>query len=350
MACMDNSSGRQWDSGISLVRFLAMCCIVICHLGSYVDNALIAQFFNVGVPVFFIMSGFLYGRKTISAWDKWFARRWVTLMVPCYLCLAFVAAFHMYGMGQPLEKEYVVTMLLNLQGLSFLFPSGKMLATYGELGHLWFMTVLMGCYACLPLLQKMRGGILRLSRKTKQFLLAGGILLAVALACVWDIHLSYFVMFAFGYFWGNSYKDSCSKGLLLWGAGAAVAVLLRLAGRYAADDTPLYDSGIVFVTHFYLAVFLFRLVTGIWSGIEGNRCYPRLRQFVYRYLPAGDALTFYIYIVHCLFLSGPLGVRHYCGDHQALGILLALVLSLLSALLLRWISQPVIRAALRWVR
>ena len=50
---------------ISLLRFIAMIFIVICHFFQYY-NLELAWWFNVGVQIFLCISGFLYGNKKIT--------------------------------------------------------------------------------------------------------------------------------------------------------------------------------------------------------------------------------------------------------------------------------------------
>lgn len=55
----------QRQASISMVRFIAMILIVVCHMFQYYDHEL-CHWFNVGVQVFFVISGFLYGTKEID--------------------------------------------------------------------------------------------------------------------------------------------------------------------------------------------------------------------------------------------------------------------------------------------
>lgn len=54
---------------LSISRVVATLGIVICHIISYYTiipgHDILGHFFNVGVPMFIIISGFLYGKKAI---------------------------------------------------------------------------------------------------------------------------------------------------------------------------------------------------------------------------------------------------------------------------------------------
>lgn len=55
----------KYDQAVSLTRVLAMLLIVACQIGNYLEFPASAQFFNVGVPLFLVISAYLYGGKTI---------------------------------------------------------------------------------------------------------------------------------------------------------------------------------------------------------------------------------------------------------------------------------------------
>ena len=64
---VDRKSNRQ--EFVGYLRVFAMLLIVLCHLSSESTNGIIlkmAQFFNVGVEIFFLISGYLFGLKIIS--------------------------------------------------------------------------------------------------------------------------------------------------------------------------------------------------------------------------------------------------------------------------------------------
>ena len=47
---------------LNLIRIISMIMIVICHYLQFYDNYM-AYWFNVGVQIFFLLSGVLYGCK-----------------------------------------------------------------------------------------------------------------------------------------------------------------------------------------------------------------------------------------------------------------------------------------------
>lgn len=63
-----------------------MFSIVLCHYVSWLPRLQwTGQFFNVGVPLFFIISGFLYGNKTIDSIKYFFVGRFFKVILPLYV-------------------------------------------------------------------------------------------------------------------------------------------------------------------------------------------------------------------------------------------------------------------------
>lgn len=56
-----NQNNYSYDYSISMVRCIATISIVMCHMMQWADIEL-AWWINVGVQIFFCMSGFLYAK------------------------------------------------------------------------------------------------------------------------------------------------------------------------------------------------------------------------------------------------------------------------------------------------
>lgn len=52
---------------ISYLRVLSLMAIVVCHFLQYLDSRW-AWVLNLAVQVFFFISGYLYGHKTVTDW------------------------------------------------------------------------------------------------------------------------------------------------------------------------------------------------------------------------------------------------------------------------------------------
>ncbi len=73
---------------IQIIRVTAMLSIVACHLFQAYGVYQCSSIFNVGVQVFIVISGLLYGHKTITSWSTWSIQRAIKLYVPMVLLLS----------------------------------------------------------------------------------------------------------------------------------------------------------------------------------------------------------------------------------------------------------------------
>lgn len=92
---MNNISLAQ-SHAISIVRVLAMFSIVACHILQGYGH-IGAWILNIGVQVFFVMSGFLYGHKKILAWKDFYVKRiekiyvpYIIFVIPIMICFQFL--------------------------------------------------------------------------------------------------------------------------------------------------------------------------------------------------------------------------------------------------------------------
>jgi len=145
-----NIIGQRESNALTFIRVGAMAMIVWCHLFQAYGVYLLSSIFNVGVQVFFIMSGYLYGRKHIENWAEWGKKRMKKLYVPY---LVFVgASLMLYCILKPEMLSWFTPWiyLLNLQGLSPIIPG----ISVSGINHLWFMTAIMVAYFFTPCLQR----------------------------------------------------------------------------------------------------------------------------------------------------------------------------------------------------
>ena len=138
------------DNAVSLVRLTGMTCILLCHLSTWFGLYTLTQLFNVGVPLFLMVSGYLYAGKALRP-VAFLRRRYVKVTVPALLFLALLCVFYLLS-GQTPAWRTLPLYVFNLQGASFLCGYVPYTEFCTGVGHLWFLTVLFLCYLCiLPL-------------------------------------------------------------------------------------------------------------------------------------------------------------------------------------------------------
>lgn len=128
------------DYSISFTRFIAMIFIILCHILQYYKIEL-CWWFNVGVQVFFIISGWLYfNRKFNSIQDviKFYIKNALKLLTNYYVYISLLFLFF-------ISIKKIPNGFMNLFDLS---------GTVSGLGHLWFIKYILICYLLVPIFTK----------------------------------------------------------------------------------------------------------------------------------------------------------------------------------------------------
>lgn len=308
-----NIQNRNLD--IQLTRILAMVFIVLCHLVQQIHIPIVAklsQFLNVGVYIFFFISGYLYGDKEIKDKKSWFRQRFIILMIPIYIFLIFIFVVqYMYGVFQ---VKYVFIYGLNLQ---------RFFGYSLWLEHLWFMTVIWICYFITPVLYK------------NQKLLTPTFIICFWMVCSLVSYgnknigqiLFYISAYLVGYIYKKeSYKTVNNSYLFL---GVAICIFVRLLGLYFLDNTIFYDNIIVFISQIILSIFIYCIIK---NYVKCNFII-KIRNVMNHF----DELSFYIYITHCTFISGPIRMIQLT-PYLFINIVIILIAIYISALLLQILS------------
>lgn len=115
-----------------------MLLIISCHICQYFDNRL-AWWFNVGVQIFFIISGFLYGSKLINSPVKWFLKNARKILLPYYLFLIPVVILYIFFSPTDIDFGSIIRSFLCV-------------GTIDGIGHLWFVGYILFCYFITPIL------------------------------------------------------------------------------------------------------------------------------------------------------------------------------------------------------
>ena len=137
------------DINIQIIRIVAMFFILFCHFFNEIGNklAVLGQFFNVGVFIFFIISAYLYGKKNITNSLKWIKRRVVQICVPVYIWLIFVNVIYLITRT---DVKYINNLfyVLNIQAFVNYSLQG--------LEHLWFISIILIIYLITIILNKLK--------------------------------------------------------------------------------------------------------------------------------------------------------------------------------------------------
>ena len=125
---------------LNLIRIISMIMIVLCHYLQFYENRL-AFWFNVGVQIFFILSGVLYGCKDVKDYKKFWKNKFFKLYLPYIVVVLiffiFNLLFHAGEMGF-LDVFYYIT------------ATQAFTNNVGPIAHLWFMSYIFLFYLLIP--------------------------------------------------------------------------------------------------------------------------------------------------------------------------------------------------------
>ena len=85
------------SNAIAIIRIIAMILIVSCHITQGYGKP-IAFILNVGVQLFFLISGFLYGKVEIPSTIDFYKKRIVKIYLPFIIVvLLFAGIYKIFG-------------------------------------------------------------------------------------------------------------------------------------------------------------------------------------------------------------------------------------------------------------
>lgn len=302
-----------------------MVMIVLCHLVVRAPTPSIrfsAQFFNAGVPIFFMISGFLFGLKGIKGTAlQWYGRRAKRIFPSYYLFLALLLVIYLI-IGKDLKWKSWIISILCLQGIQIYLQGAA---------HLWFLTVLLVCYLITPALKAV-------NRKNSaafwaEIWIVSSILRLLVtyfgnrqLGGYWHYVNLYMIAYIAGVYYEKwQGRTSLPVMILLFFAG----VLGRLLGRFFLDGTVTYDNVLAGLTSSLIAVS---------AMLFAEKYFRRIPPKVVTFL---SAISFEVYLCHYMLIEGPISMMDLtplyilnCAIVSGTSILIALLLNL-SAVQLR---------------
>ena len=275
---MKNALSINESHAISYIRVLAMSSIALCHFLQALDSNW-AWVFNIGVQIFLLISGYLYGHKHIDGWISWFGKRFIRIYVP--FALFFIAVIPVYAVSVKITAKQIVVYLLDLQGI---------LGGVKGLGHLWFLTAIALCYSITPILQKTR----RWARFLVWIVVAAAVIIFVKFPN-YGYRSSWFILYALGYYMAVTPKIA-KYALVVFCVGIMTWLLFHFSWESMMDihsgwSMAFHCTGALLVVICGLLLF----------ALMRNSYMPKAITML-------DKYSFQIYIVHHILIMPPFGM------------------------------------------
>ncbi len=307
-----------------------MDLILLCHLTSWLHWDYLPQLFNVGVPLFLLISGYLSGGRFEKQPSFWLKKRLTKICVPMYLLAGFLVCYTVITEHHFRVSEIFVY-LFNLQGTRYMFPLPIWAPEIPGTRHLWFLTAIMLCYCMTAVFYKAEDH----HPLSKRFFI--GLLVVILCAqCAlfsFQIQLLYFATYFLGFFLARfPLKNKLGLKYCLLTVVMLIGLGLRFYLRETQRDAPLYVGLVVPLTHTALALWILGTITLLYRRFPAQ-IRNMTENFTWR---LADQLSFFVFLTHYMFLVGPFQLPQ---SHPFMGTLLFFVLSFVSAFALFLVTR-----------
>lgn len=302
---------------ISGIRFIAMLMIVVCHFMQFYGNDL-AYWFNVGVQIFLIISGFLYGNKEFKLDPvEWLTIRFSKILVPywmllfLYICLSSLVS---------VELQFV-------EICKSLFGFGNL----PGLNHLWFIPNILFCYVITPYVKSI------IVRSNGSFFTFGVFLfIYIIVSSIVNLYFrhDFISCYILGLFIGFHWYKSKKKDIFIRNISFCF-IFLALITNLIRIYFPLvgYINHSIFTVyanycHLLLGLAFFCISFMLFRSIN----------LKFNIFKISDRYSYYIYLTHHIFILSPLSLMSLTNN-CIFNILIVLMLSVISSVIIKKLSE-----------
>lgn len=311
------------------LRTTGALLILLCHFtaqSSYEILNMSSQFLNIGVEMFLILSGFLFGVGGDEPVKQWYIKRVKRIYVPYELFVFFLAAIYLV-LGYNILKLDWLWLVLGVQG--------SIVGVWGA-EQTWFITPLLICYLLTPIIKKILNEI-----RTKKYRIMLMTMIGV-MPIVWALFENsaiyvlltpvscYLFALILGHYFNNVKVNN--KYLVYATCIMICSFGIRVILKCLCDGTIFYDRIIVKYTQMLAAFCIFYIFVVIFENIKPNR----IVNFI-------STISFEIYLFHYMFCVGPIRLFEVTSS-WLINCLLVVVATLIISVIVNRISQVIVRS------
>lgn len=307
---------------ISTIRAISVLMIFFCHILQGIDS-IMAWWLNVGVQIFLFMSGFLISSKDINNFYKFIKERLKKILTPIYLFL-FIYLFIYQYLYKDLSFKNIITYIFQIQGYNW-----KVVKTVPGLTHLWFISVIVFSYLVTYFLHKF---LLKVKfYNEKKFYLSVFLLFLISLPLIVVFRTNFFWIWIYitGYFIGGYFRGEVKNNIVKVLFFINILVLsIRIYLQYFYKlDSFLFLSIYIPISHSLLGIFLFCFLYNFFKQ------YYRDKEILSKKIIYLDKYSYEIYIVHHIFILGPLSILNI--KNKIFSTIIIILITMVAAYLLK---------------
>lgn len=252
-----------------------------------------------------------------------------------YIWLILVVSIHCLQ-GNFHVLKAVPIFIFNLQGMGWI-QDFVVIPSIGDIGILWFLTVIYICYLFVPAIN------FYFERIDRSIWFKGLLIGIIFLLNYAGLHLGYILTFLIGYWAGKKgIYIRVKKHLIIFLISTLICQFFRLLMRKYFDDTIFYNYIVVYISHTSLACFFLAVIDNIVYLFRKTDRFLKSYQSLIRKL---DNLSMYIYIVHYTFLTGVLAVNKWI-PFRVFWIPLWIIETVIGAIILKKLSDLILHRLL----
>ena len=272
------------NSKYSIIRFISFALIFFCHVFQYYNNPL-SNYLNIGVILFFLLSGYLYGLKEVKLEKKWYLRQYFKIMLPYLILFIIMLLIEKIVLGNSYSYSLVAKSILGIQGG----------ATIKTLTHTWFISYILLCYAITPFLNLIFNEK-KLKFKNVIILLLGFTILIISnVLNLTNINVAYVFPYIFGYIYSKT-NLKCNFIYII------TFFLLGIEVAYNHNIIKIQENISYFLilwSHVLIGISIFKILLNI-KEVKYNK-------FLYFI----DKYSYYFYLVHQIFILNSFSLMKY---------------------------------------
>ena len=308
---------------ISLLRLIAMLLIIFCHICQYYDSEW-AWWLNVGVQIFFILSGYLYGSKSIDEPVSWFKRQLIKILVPYWAFLTIAILTYGFICPANLSVTNVIRSYLTV-------------GTLNGIGHLWFVNYILFCYLITPYLGFLRDYLSRYSLRRTLLVLITVFGIYSILSIFLNIHFrpGEVCCYILGYFI-SSIQSRTQKDVIKICAYLSIPLCLMSNALFCylkyVKGVEMYQGHFVHITdysHLFLGLAITMCLMTCVKQVKANSM-----------IAFSDKYSYEIYLVHQLFILSPL-ILLGVTDLKIFNMIITISVIVIAGILLNVVSKRI---------
>lgn len=318
------------DPRISTIRLISLIMIITCHILQGLNYEL-AFWFNLGVQIFFFISGYLYGNRTNTSINlrEWYTKQYFKIVIPVAILVLYSAIIDRFVYNISYSKLLILGNLLGLGGFY---------GTLTTLSHTWFISYILICYLVTPLLQRINYTNMKEKEIAKTLLSLALLLFLFQFFGVSQINSAWIFNYILGLFFGNCYiknKRSYKRFVITIVSISIIVLIPRLLLQYSLSlSNNILDHFKEYIfnwSHMLLGSSIFLVLYHVLGKF--NLKYNRVLEF-------SDTNSYYIYLVHQIFILNHLSILNFTSN-IFINIFLILCASIVSGLALKYLTKVI---------